>query len=105
MPFDHEALYQRFLSDGVKPSEKAAWFAERADELGATVDTVRKAIEDCRDYDLFGQPGAKITAAQLVANEIGATRAAALRKLNALLEATRKIKVHNREGALIDEYD
>ena len=102
--FDHEALYQQFLSDGVKQSERTAWYARKAEELGVKPATIRKIISDARDAELYADPNAKVTAAQLVANEIGATRAAALRKLNKLLNAKRHIFVHDREGNVKDDY-
>jgi hypothetical protein len=101
--FDHDKVYREFTLDGVRQGEKQAWYEQKAEENGVSVSAIREAIANKREQELFDAPEAKVTAAQVVANEIGATRALAIAKYKELLEAEIVTPVHNREGEKVAE--
>jgi hypothetical protein len=103
--FDHHAVYKQYLAEAPSRGEKTAWTRRKAEELGVSPSAINYAIASERERDFFDSAEAKVTAAQIIASEMGASASKATRKMMQLLNAKRCVKVHDRDGKLIQSYD
>lgn len=103
MAIDQEQVYKDFQLAGLKNGEITAWYERKADELGVAPVTVRMAIARQREAELFNGPGVRVSPAQIIANDLGITKALALERLKELLDAETVGQVHDRDGNFVTE--
>lgn len=98
-------VYERFVSDNPQYGTYNRWYEQVAAEAGVDPRTVKKWVAIGREKEFAAGPDAKVTLYQAIGREVGANVAEAVSVLAEQLQATNQIRIHDRDGKFVREYE